>query len=226
MAAGVRFQLYVKAGKDGKCLGDCPFSQRANMFARMRLNESDLQILYVDTTNKPDYFLKLNPEGKVPVMIDNKENKVIADSGDITQYIQNIAGKGSTTQNEDFLSEAAEACSGLFPKFAAMMKNKDDSKTEELKNALSNELGKLNTFLKEKKTDGKYLMGETLCELDCQILPKLKHVLVAGKKYKDFDIPAEFEALHEYLRHGQETDEFKVTCPEDEQFVWGWSKFF
>lgn len=91
MSGPARFQLYVKAGQDGVCLGDCPFSHRVTMYAKMTVKPDFLEVLPVNTMDKPDSFLKLNPEGKVPVLVDRGcGNKVIADSGEIVKYLNEL----------------------------------------------------------------------------------------------------------------------------------------
>lgn len=121
----------------------------------------------------------------------------------------------------------AEAVSGIFPKFAAMMKNKDPAKDAELKDALTSELAKLNTYLAEnRKSEDQLLLCQDLCELDCQILPKLRHVQVAGSYFKQYEIPQNFTALKDYIRCGETNTPFKETCPPDKEIIWGWSKFF
>lgn len=225
MTSEARFQLYVKAGKDGKCVGDCPFSQRTNMYARLTLKEDELEIIPVNTIDKPEYFLKINPDGKVPVLIDRqKGNKVIADSAEIIKYINECFPKPELQR--EYSGPCVEAAAGIFPKFAAMMKNKEESKESELKEALLAELKKLDDYLANKGCSGDFLLCDSLCELDCQVLPKLRHVQVAGGHYKNFNIPEDFSALNAYIKRGEACDIFKRTCPSDEEFVWGWSKFF
>lgn len=92
MSNMARFQLFVKAGEDGVCLGDCPFSQRVSMYARMAVKPDSIDVIPVNTSDKPESFLKLNPEGKVPVLVDReKENKVIPDSAEIVKYLNELS---------------------------------------------------------------------------------------------------------------------------------------
>lgn len=224
MSEKTRFHLYVKAGNDGKCFGDCPFSQRVCMFANLKIAAEEFQVIPVDITNKPESFLQLNPEGKVPVLVDlQNENKIIPDSGKIVEYLENIFPQPAVIMSNQI---AEDASSGIFPKFAAMMKNKDAAADTSLKDALIAELKKLDDYLAQKSSPGAFLVDNNICELDCQVLPKLRHVQVAGKKYKQFDIPAELSALHQYIQLGEASDVYRKTCPADDQIIWGWSKVF
>lgn len=40
---------------------------------------------------------------------------------------------------------------------------------------------------------------------------------VAAKKYRDFDIPAEFSGVWRYLHNAYAREEFAHTCPEDKE---------
>lgn len=40
---------------------------------------------------------------------------------------------------------------------------------------------------------------------------------VAAKKYRDFDIPAEFSGVWRYLHNAYAREEFTHTCPEDKE---------
>lgn len=225
MTTDVRFQLFVKAGKDGKGVGDCPFSQRANMYIRMTLKDSDFEIIPVNTVDKPEYFLKINADGKVPVLVDGQNgNKIIPDSAEITQYLNKLFPKPECQQG--YSGPGCDSATGIFPKFAAMMKNKDESMNNELMQTLFSELGKLNQYLLSKECSGDLLLCDNLCDLDCEVLPKLRHVQVAGGHYKDFKIPEDYEALNDYIKCGESSDIFRCTCPADEEIIWGWSKFF
>ncbi|WAR23063.1 CLIC2-like protein [Mya arenaria] len=219
---GPRFQLLVIAGQDGKCVGDCPFSQRANMFSKLVLNPEDIDVTPVSTVDKPGWFLKLYPDGKVPVLIDRTErNKIVPDSEEIVKYLSTLFSK------PELVPSGFEGIpTAFFPKFAALMKNKDKDKDHQLRVELTAELGKLNSYIESRNSSTEYLMCDKLTEADCQVLPKLRHVQVAGRHYKNYEIPGEFSALNAYIKCGEESLVFRQTCPADEEFIWGWSKFF
>ncbi|KAJ6290710.1 hypothetical protein OIU76_027958, partial [Salix suchowensis] len=65
-------------------LGDCPFCQRV----LLTLEEKNLpyDMKFVDLGNKPEWFLKLNAEGKVPVI--KFEENWVSDSDVITQALE------------------------------------------------------------------------------------------------------------------------------------------
>ena len=163
-------------------------------------------------------------EGKVPVLVDHGANcKVVEDSGRINAYINDLYP--SRDAQCAYQGPAADACGGIFPKLAQLTKNRDTSKTPELKQALLEELVKLNAYLCCDEHKGKkFLLGDFMSDLDCSILPKLLHVRVAGKEFKGFDIPQELTALHDYIKNGQMEPVWEKTCPPDEQIIYGWNR--
>lgn len=222
MSGSKRFVLYVKAGRDGISFGDCPFSHRAyNMYATLKMS-GQFQLVMIDTTNKPDSFLQINPDGKVPLLVDKeKDNKIITDSGDITAYIDHEFPEPDLQQS--YGGPGVAAMSGIFGKFAYFFKNKDDSLEQRAKLDLINELKKLDDFLSSPDNKGRFMLSDTFCEIDCTILPKLRHVQVAGSM-KDFFIPKEFSALRGYIGRGESYDVFKSTCPPDAEIQHGWGR--
>lgn len=218
-----RFVLYVKAASNGKDVGDCPFSQRALLFCRLKVPSNQVEISPVDTSNKPQEFLQLNPEGKVPVLVDRgADNKIIADSGEITKYIDSIYPEGDFQIN--YNGPALVACSGVFPKLAALLKNKSPDNSEELKGALLAELSRVDAYLKSEAHEGMFLIGDKLNEIDCMFLPRLRHVVVGGGHYAGIKIPDKMDALHKYFDHANKNELFMSTCCPEEEIIYGWSK--
>merc|ERR1719234_2168255 len=62
----------------------------------------------------------------------------------------------------------------VYSKFKHMLLKRDDTS----KNAMTTILTKVNDMLAEKGS--RFLTGETLCCFDCELMPKLQHVRVAG----------------------------------------------
>lgn len=61
-----------------------------------------------------------------------------------------------------------------------MLLKRDDNS----KNILLNYLRKINDHLGERGT--RFLTGDTMCCFDCELMPKLQHIRVAGKVYSCF----------------------------------------
>jgi len=71
----------------------CPFVQRAIIALEEKGVPYD--VVYIDLLNKPNWFLKLSPLGKVPVLKverDGHEPAVVFESSVIVEYIEETAG--------------------------------------------------------------------------------------------------------------------------------------
>jgi len=88
--------------------------------------------------------------------------------------------------------------------------------------ALVTELRKLNEYLEGQDT--KFLVDNVLSFADCHLLPRLQHIRVASKAYRDFDIPKEFTYLWRYLHAAYQQDAFKSTMPSDQDIVFFYEK--
>lgn len=216
--------LYVKANaKDGKGLGDCPFSHRIMMI----LNLKKIVCKYIPinlTIIPPEFKTFCNNAGvpiKVPVLVHGEY--VVYNSNDIAYYID----KEWPDPDLSCKSEPANKTGGnLFPRFCGYLRNRDPKVEEKVQTTLLDELKKINNFLESVDSPGKYLNGDTLTHPDCDILPKLQHVKVALQKYKKFDIPDYLTGLKKYMDDAAADPAFKTTCPTDEAIIEGWKKHF
>lgn len=64
-----------------------------------------------------------------------------------------------------------------------MLVKKDETKN----NSLLGHLTKINDHLAQRGT--RFLTGDTMCCFDCELMPRLQHIRVAGKYFVDFEIP-------------------------------------
>ncbi|XP_041350416.1 glutathione S-transferase DHAR1, mitochondrial-like isoform X2 [Gigantopelta aegis] len=190
------------------------------MVAILKIPTDLFCIIPVDISNKPEAFLKLNPDGTVPVLVDRSDKQMISDSGKIVQYIDSLFLDPDVRVG--YTGPARDATDAVFGKLAAWLKDSRLDQTEKLRSALTAELSKCNDYL-SSVSDG-FLLGDSLCDLDCSVLPKLRHVQVAGNYFRNFDIPEHHSALLGYIRRGEATDVFKQTCPEDREIIHGWAQ--
>lgn len=214
-----RSVLLAKQGPSGE-LGDCPFTQKANLALRFRGVPFDVEL--VDLSEKPDWFLGLNEDGTTPTFV--TERTVITSSDDIVEYADSNGTKGSSLIDEENprWSTAYDLVAPIFGSFVKLMKGKE--RLDDLANALLSVLSALDNYLSKSK--GKFLLGDNISALDCNLAPKLFHIIVAGKHYRDFEVPQNLTALYEYLKNMEATDEWKATACAPDVVVWGWSKFF
>ena len=72
----------------------CPYVQRAVIVATEK--QIDFERVDIDLANKPDWFLKISPTGKVPVLEVTEEDgsvRVLFESAVIAEYLDEISGE-------------------------------------------------------------------------------------------------------------------------------------
>ncbi|XP_057492024.1 probable glutathione S-transferase DHAR2, chloroplastic [Actinidia eriantha] len=190
-------------------LGDCPFTQRVLLTLEEKHLPYDMKL--VDFAKKPDWFLKISPEGKVPVV--KIDEKWIADSDVITQALE------EKFPNPPLVTppEKASVGSKIFSTFIGFLKSKDPSDGTE--QALLNELGAFNAYLKE---NGPFVNGKEVSAADLSLGPKLYHLEIALGHYKNWSVPDSFPYLTSYLKTIFSMDSFVKTRALPEDVIEGW----
>lgn len=207
--------VFVKGSNDHfkvhKELGDCPSSQRIVMILRLKgvpFHQEFVDLTKKDTKKWDEFVRRTQGRLKPPVLI-HGDLEPIEDADAIVGYLE------ETFPEPDLKSLKAQAnIAGrdLYSKFALFMRNSIPDNDAKLRAALVRELKKLNEFL-DKESPGAYLDGDKLKLPDCNLLPKLMHIKVAGE-LKGFTIPEEFEAISTYLRETHRQKAFKETFTE------------
>jgi len=204
-------ELFVGAGHDGECLGGCPVCQR---FFMILLNKADynrnisLVVTTVNTGKPPAEFKAVG--NRLPAL--SHSDEVISDPDEILIYIdKNFRYPPMAYDNV----AAASACKDVFSKFTFYIKDVSHSSTP-----LLAELYKINTYLLESPY--RFLTRDIPDHLDCIMLPKLQHIRVAAKAFKDFDIPTNLTGFWKYMGTAYESPVFRQSCPSDQEIVHHW----
>lgn len=205
--------LFVKAGDDGKKYGACPFCQRIFMILLIKAEENGVQfkVATVNLAKPPEIFRKLTLR-RVPALLYGDASMDNVD--EIVQYLDDTF----PTQNIQYENaEADKCCKDVFQKFCFYIKDvsKDPSQLEA-------ELSKIDSYL--SSVNYKYLCGDILTHLDCELLPKLHHLRVAAKALKGFEIPSKLKSLWSYLGRAYADAVFKQACPSDQEIVLHWAE--
>lgn len=220
--------LFVKAGSDRECIGCCPFSQR--IFMILWLKGVVFNVTTVDKSTIPQKLRDLAPGTNPPFLMFNEE--LLTDISKCEDYIEAELYPPHYPKLSCKYSESNTIGSNIFAKFSAFVKYKGDLRSPDarkLSERLVDELRKLDAYLRrpldheidadsednEEESKRNFIDGNFMTLADCNMLPKLNIIQVAGKAFADFEIPAEFVGIHRYLRAAHEADEFKQTCPAD-----------
>ncbi|XAR73531.1 Glutathione dehydrogenase (ascorbate) [Bertholletia excelsa] len=190
-------------------LGDCPFSQR--VLLTMEEKHLPYGVKLVDLAKKPDWFLKISPEGKVPVL--KIDEKWIADSDVITQALEEKFPDPPLVTPP----EKASVGSKIFSTFIGFLKSKDPNDGTE--QALLNELTAFNDFIKE---NGPFVNGKGVSAADLTLGPKLYHMEIALGHYKNWSVPDSLPYLKSYMKTLFSLDSFIKTRAQREDVIEGW----
>lgn len=105
----------------------------------------------------------------------------------------------------------------VFLKFNHFLAATSDDAVHRAEKNLVTELANINNHL---LTSGyKYLCGNDLTLYDCELMPKLQHIRVASKWYRNFEIPHEFTGIWNYIKTAYETEAFQESCPADQDII-------
>ena len=144
----------------------CPFVQRAVII--MIEKGVDFDITYIDLKNKPDWFLKLSPLGKVPVL--KVGDEVLFESAVIAEYLDET--RPPALHPSDPLQRArnrawVEFSSDLLMTQFRMVMGKDRQTFDELRATLGDKLA----MLEENLGDGPFFNGAGFALVDAAYAP-------------------------------------------------------
>ncbi|KAJ0660105.1 putative glutathione dehydrogenase (ascorbate) [Helianthus annuus] len=186
-----------------------PFTQRVLLTLEEKHLPYDLKL--VDLGNKPDWFLSISPEGKVPVA--KVDDKWIADSDVITQTVEEKFPDPSLVTPP----EKASVGSKIFSTYIGFLKSKDANDGTE--QALLNELSAFNDYIKE---NGPFINGKDISAADLSLGPKLYHMEIALGHFKKWSVPDSLPHLKTYMKTVFSLDSFIKTMPLTEDVIEGW----
>ena len=152
----------------------CPWVQRAAIVLRAKNIEYD--ITYIDRHNRPDWFLKISPHAKVPVLRIG-DNDALFESNDIAEYLDETAVP--QLHPADPLTRARNrAWTDYVPTFASAISTTAYSDSEEeftKKSAkIAEVFGKLDEALTKRGNSGPYFNGPKLSLVDAAYAPFLQ----------------------------------------------------
>ncbi|XP_074576735.1 putative glutathione S-transferase DHAR2, chloroplastic isoform X2 [Curcuma longa] len=176
-------------------LGDCPFTQRVLLTLEEKHLPYDIKL--VDLAKKPDWFLQVSPEGKVPVI--KLDDKWVADSDIITKSLEEMYPVPS-------LETPPEKASAQDP-------------TDGTEQALLDELTSFNEYLKE---NGPFVNGDNISAADLSLGPKLFHMEIALGHYKNWSVPESLDYVTTYMKLIFSKDSFVKTRALPEDVIAGW----
>ena len=152
----------------------CPWVQRAAIV--LRAKQVPYDITYIDRDHRPDWFLKISPHSKVPVLrIDEKD--ALFESNAIAEFLDETASP--RLHPEDPVARARNrAWTDYVPTFASAVSDTaySDSEEEFARKAakMAGPFGKLDEALAARGSSGPYFNGPKFSLVDAAYAPFLQ----------------------------------------------------
>jgi len=205
-------ELIIKASTiDGRRKGACLFCQEyfMDLYLLAELKTISLKVTTVDMLKPPPDFRSNFEATPPPILIDC--GLAVLENDKIERHImKNIPG-GHNLFVQD--KEVASLIENVYSKFKLMLLKKDDASRD----VLARHLTKISGHL--EKRDTRFLTGDTMCCFDCELMPKLQHIRVAGAYFCDFSISPSLTHLWGYMRSQYQLDAFTQSCPADQDII-------
>lgn len=205
-------ELIIKASTiDGRRKGACLFCQEyfMDLYLLAELKTISLKVTTVDTLKPPPDFRSNFDSTPPPILIDREH--AILENDKIERYIMKNVPGGHNLFISD--KETAAIIENLYSKFKLMLTKKDETSTK----ALVNQLQNINDHLLRRGS--KFLTGDTMCCFDCELMPRLQHIKVAGNYFAEFEIPTNLTGLWRYMYNMYQLDAFTQSCPADQDII-------
>lgn len=160
----------------------CPYVQRA--IIALKEKGVPFDVVYIDLANKPDWFLKLSPLGKVPVLKVEREGRepaVVFESSVIVEYIEETAG-GRHLHPADPLERAThrawmEFASATLGDLYRVTSGSDAAALPTAKAAVRSKLERLENTIAPK---GPFFAGADFSYVDAAFAPAFRQIGVVN----------------------------------------------
>ncbi|KAL5733338.1 hypothetical protein ACOSQ2_033030 [Xanthoceras sorbifolium] len=204
-------EVCVKAAVGApEILGDCPFSQR--VLLTLEEKKIPYKLHLINISDKPQWFLEISPEGKVPVM--KFDDKWVSDSDVIVGILEEKYPEPSLITPPEFASVGSK----IFPSFVKFLMSKDPSDGTE--QALLEELKALNEHI--EKNGGPFIAGEKISAADLSLAPKMYHLKIALGHFKKWSVPENLTHVHNYMKVMFGRESFEKTKAAEKYVIAGW----
>jgi len=142
----------------------------------MRAKAVDFEVTYINLREKPDWFLKISPHGKVPVLLIDEQP--LFESNAIAEYLDEVVAPRLHPE-EPFKRARHRAWTDFVPTFAGGLSGVYSTKTkEDVEQRLGTareRLTKLEEAIsQERDNEGPFFAGSELCLVDAAYAPFLQ----------------------------------------------------
>ncbi|MFH4978207.1 hypothetical protein AB6A40_004916 [Gnathostoma spinigerum] len=227
-----RLELYVKAsGIENRRIGACLFCQEFWMelyaFYELRMAIVEVKTVNVNSEAFKKSFLGAQP----PILVEPDRNATYTDNREIEGRIFHLAKEFNIPLFEKDLN-VEKRIESIYRNFKLFLRAKTEfdrekrepSRVESLPPAayttytkLIEQLASIDQLLKERGS--RYLLGNSMTEYDCELMPRLHHMRIVGQRLLGFDIPSDLTYLWNYVLTAYRTAAFIESCPADQDII-------
>jgi len=189
----------------------------------------DFDIIEISGRPKPDWYLKINPRGKVPtIRIPACNNEVVYESAICNEFLCDYATNtlkiSHTLMPEDPVTRARirllnDHCDNTYTKtqFTFLM-NKDEAKDDELRQEMEDALEIYEEAIGE--SGGPYFFGGDITLSDIHIYPFIVRLIVTLKYFKGYVLPQnKFPKLLDWFDACSKCECVKESTPTEEKMI-------
>ncbi|GBF41472.1 glutathione transferase [Leptospira ellinghausenii] len=172
----------------------CPYVQRSVI--NLLEKKVDYEIKYIDLANKPDWFLKISPFGRVPVLVVGEE--VLFESAVINEYLDET--NLPSLHPKDPLVKAkhrawAEFASALLVDQYLWTMSKDEAESNKKRDEILSKFKILEPVLLEPKDGKLFFAGDSMHLVDTAYAPFFMRLDFLKAKGAEFDLGRGFPKI-------------------------------
>lgn len=209
-------ELIIRASTiDGRRKGACLFCHEyfMELYLLAELKTISLKVTTVDMQKPPPDFRTNFEASHPPILIDR--GLAILENEKIERHIMKNVPGGHNLFVQD--KEVATLIENLYTKFKAYITKYESTDPKEGVQPLLSQLQKINDFLLKRGT--RFLTGDTMSCFDCELMPRLQHIRIGAKSFRNFEIPSSFTGLWRYMSNMYELEAFSHSCPADQDII-------
>ncbi len=161
----------------------------------LRAKDVEFDVTYIDLRDKPDWFLKISPHGKVPVL--KVDDEILFESNAIAEYLDEVVvprlhpedpiARAKNRAWTDFTGDFARSLSSIH-----YAKTREDM--EAAVEAVPKTLAKVEAALEARGNDGPFFNGPELSLVDAAYAPFLQRYTLIDKGLKN-DVLKDFPLI-------------------------------
>lgn len=204
----------------------CPFAQRTLILLKEK--NIDYQLTEIDLDNKPDWFLKISPYGKVPLIKHNEQ--FIYESSIINEYLEEIFPQPTYLAHDPatkaFMRIWIAYCNSEFiPVYYKLLLSQEEDKYPELRAALTKAL-----YFIEQEGFGKfcqggdYFFGANISLVDINFYPFFER-FVTNEYYRDMTIPKDCTHIRKWILTMRDRPSVKATSNPPEFYIKRYARY-